>query len=132
MMMINSDRIFAILPSMEANKEMMKMLNIEKEDIYEDPDNLSSLEKIKKAIEAERDDLERYLDELKRYKQLMKLITSSNNLFHTPEEELGGFSKNEDFFPPGHSGETSRRCARCCSTTVWEACYTPSRAALTP
>eukprot|EP00965_Chrysotila_dentata_P042361 1405298-Pleurochrysis_carterae.AAC.1 len=58
MMMMNFDRIFAISPSMKSNKEMMKMLKIEEEDIYEDPDNPSSLEKIKQAIEAERDDLE--------------------------------------------------------------------------
>eukprot|EP00965_Chrysotila_dentata_P008854 288445-Pleurochrysis_carterae.AAC.1 len=65
MMMMKFDRIFAITPSMKSNKEMMDMLKVNEEDVFEDPDDLSALDKVKAAIEAERDDLERYWEELR-------------------------------------------------------------------
>ena len=42
---------------MKSNKELMDRLNIDPEDVFEDPDDLTCLDAIKAAIEAERDDL---------------------------------------------------------------------------
>ena len=102
MMMMKFDRIFAISPSMKSNKEMMDMLKVNEEDVFEDPDDLSALDKVKAAIEAERDDLERYWEELRRYKALMALIHSKDHFWHIPDEALGEFFSNGDFVPPKH------------------------------
>ena len=64
------DRIFCVSPSVKSNKEMMDRLNIQPEDIYEDPDDISCLNKIIKAIEQERDDLVEALAKLEKWKVL--------------------------------------------------------------
>jgi hypothetical protein len=96
------DRIFVISPSMKSNKELMDRLKIEPEDVFEDPDDLTCLEAIKAAIEAERDDLERYREELKRYRKLMKTIHSESSLFRLSDDDLADFFQDGDFQPPKH------------------------------
>ena len=48
--MLPFDRIFVISPSMKSNKELMDRLNINEEDIYDDPDDVTCLDKIKKIL----------------------------------------------------------------------------------
>jgi hypothetical protein len=68
------DRIFVVSPSVKSNKGMMDRLNIQPEDIYEDPDDISCLGKIIKAVEQERDDLVEALAKLEKWKQLQASI----------------------------------------------------------
>eukprot|EP00965_Chrysotila_dentata_P005173 169698-Pleurochrysis_carterae.AAC.1 len=81
---------------------MMDLLKVNEEDVFEDPDDISALDKVKAAIEAERDDLERYWEELRRYKALMAPIHSKDHLWYIPDEALGEFFSNGDFFSPKH------------------------------
>eukprot|EP00966_Prymnesium_polylepis_P303447 7009562-Prymnesium_polylepis.1 len=80
----------------------MDRLNIDPQDVYEDPDDLTCLDSIKAAIEAERDDLERYKEELKRYPKLMKTIHSESSLFRLSDDDLTDFFQGGDFQPPKH------------------------------
>ena len=104
------DRIFVISPSIASNKELMKRLKIDSQDIYEDPDDISCLDKIKASIEQERDDLERYQQEMKRYRQLMKVIHSESPLFKLNDQDLGDFFQNGDFQPPKHKWNGKPPC----------------------
>ena len=56
---------------MKSNKELMQRLKLEECDIFEDPDDISCIDKVKAAIEQERDDLEKYQADMIRYKKLM-------------------------------------------------------------
>ena len=104
------DRIFVISPSMKSNKEIMARLKIDPEDVYDDPDDLTCLDKIKASIEQERDDLERYLQEMKRYRKLMKAIHSEHSLFRLPDDDLELFYRDGDFQPPKHKYGGKRPC----------------------
>ena len=96
------DRIFVISPSMKSNKELMSRLKIQPEDVYEDPDDLNCLDSIKAAIDAERDDLEKYQEEMRRYRKLMKAIHSESSLFRLADDDLETFYKDGDFQAPKH------------------------------
>ena len=104
------DRTFVISPSIASNKELMDRLKIDPNDVYPDPDDLSCIDKIKAAIEQERDDLERYQQELKRYRQFMKVIHSESPLFKLSDDDLGDFYQNGDFRPPKHKWNGKRPC----------------------
>lgn len=104
------DRIFVISPSMKSNKELMSRLKIKPEDVYEDPDDQSCLDKIKGAIEAERDDLEKYQEEMRRYRKLMKAIHSESSLFRLAEDDLEKFYKDGDFQAPKHKWNGRKPC----------------------
>ena len=106
------DRIFVISPSMKSNKELMDRLKIDPQDVYEDPDDLTCLDSIKAAIEAERDDLERYQEEMKRYRKLMKAIHSESSLFRLSDDDLADFFRDGDFQPPKHRWN-GKRCCMC-------------------
>lgn len=95
------DRIFIISPTMRSNRELMKRLKVDPDDVYEDPDDVSCLDDIKSAVEAEAAELDRYRHELKRYKQLMKLLNGELNV-PIPDELLELFFHNGDFRPPEH------------------------------
>ena len=104
------DRIFVISPSMKSNKELMKRLRIKDEDVYEDPDDITSLERIKTSIDAERDDLERYHDEMRRYRKVIKVIDSESSLFKISDDSLAEFFKDGDFQAPKHKWNGKRPC----------------------
>jgi hypothetical protein len=70
------DRIFCVSPSVKSNKEMMDRLNIDPDDIFEDVDDISCLQKIRDAIDQERDDLVEALAKLEKWKTLDKKITN--------------------------------------------------------
>ena len=111
------DRIFIISPSMKSNKELMDRLKIRPEDVFEDPDDLLVLDKVKAAIEEERDLLEQYQDDLRKYKKLMKTI-HSNSPLSIRDEDLSLFWSDGDFAPPKHwlNGE---KC--CCALIIDDA-----------
>lgn len=104
------DRIFVISPSMKSNKELMRRLKLEEGDIFEDPDDITCLDRVKDAIEQERDDLEKYQADLVRYKKLMKYIHSDSPLFRLPDDALADFYRDGDFKPPEHKWGGRRPC----------------------
>ena len=94
------DRIIFVSPTMKSNKEILSRLQIDEDDIYEDPDDLTVIDKIKTKVEDEAKDLERYRDEMRRYNKLMKAIQSD----HMPidEEDMIAFFNDRDFMKPTH------------------------------
>ena len=107
------DRIFAISPSMKSNKEIMKNLKIEDEDVFDNPDDISCLDKIKEAIEAEAEDLMEYKRKLKRYNEMMKKINGNDSLFSVEAENLLEFFQNGMFQKPTHKWGGERPCCAC-------------------
>jgi hypothetical protein len=72
------DYTIAVSPTMQSNKELMSRLNIEH--TFEDPDDLTTVDKIKDIVTGEARDLERYRHEMKEYNKLMSDIKSGNSL----------------------------------------------------
>jgi len=72
------DYTIAVSPTMQSNKELMSRLNIEH--TFEDPDDLTTVDKIKDIVNGEAKDLERYKYEMKEYNKLMKDIKTGNSL----------------------------------------------------
>ena len=72
------DYVIAVSPTMDSNKELMSRLNIEH--TFNDPDDLSCVDKIKDIVNEEARDLERYNHEMKEYNKLMKDIQTGNSL----------------------------------------------------
>jgi len=72
------DYTIAVSPTMQSNKELMSRLNIEH--TFEDPDDLSCVDKIKDIVNGEARDLERYKYEMKEYNKLMNDIKTGNSL----------------------------------------------------
>eukprot|EP00966_Prymnesium_polylepis_P190078 4404884-Prymnesium_polylepis.1 len=66
------DRIFWVGCSIKSNKELIKRLKIAPEDLFEDTDDVTIIDKIRAEVEKEAQDLEKYEAEMKRYQQLMK------------------------------------------------------------
>ena len=123
------DRIFAISPSMKSNHALMQRLKIAPEDVYEDVDDLNNLTRIRAAIDAERDDLERYHDEMKRWKELMRKIEDDGPLATIPGTELSYFFRNNDFPKPEHRWKGKRCCmALLIDDCVGSTLYTKPRA----
>jgi len=102
------DRVLIVSPTMKSNKEILSRLKIEEEDIFEDCDDPSIVDKIKKVVEDEAADLDRYKEEMRRYRKLMKALNSE----HMPidEEDLVAFFNDRDFMKPTHrwNGEKPR------------------------
>ena len=72
------DYVIAVSPTMDSNKEIMSRLNIEH--TFNDPDDLTCVDKIKDIVNEEARDLERYRHEMKEYNKLMKDIQTGNSL----------------------------------------------------
>jgi len=72
------DYTIAVSPTMQSNKELMSRLNIEH--TFDDPDDLTTVDKIKDIVNGEARDLERYRYEMKEYNKLMNDIKSGNSL----------------------------------------------------
>ena len=68
------DRIFWVGVSIKSNQELIKRLKIQPEDMFEDTDDLSIIDKIRAAVEEEARELEKAEEEMRRYKKLMKMI----------------------------------------------------------
>ena len=72
------DYTIAVSPTMNSNKELMSRLNIEH--TFEDPDDLTCIDKIKEIVNEEARDLERYRHEMKEYRSLMNDIKNGKSL----------------------------------------------------
>jgi hypothetical protein len=103
------DRIICVSPSIKSNASLLSRLNIDPDDIYENPDDVEVIDKIKESIEKERDELEEYLEKKKRYKELMKLL-NKDDPFAMPDDLLMMFYKNGSFEPPTHRWGGRKPC----------------------
>jgi hypothetical protein len=90
------DYTIAVSPTMNSNKELMSRLNIEH--TFDDPDDLTCIDKIKEIVNEEARDLERYKYEMKEYNKLMKDIREGQNI---GDDLMLKFFDN-DFVKPKH------------------------------
>jgi hypothetical protein len=93
---MNYDYTIAVSPTMDSNKEIMSRLNIEH--TFDDPDDLTCIDKIKEIVNEEARDLERYKHEMKEYNKLMKDIREGQRV---GDELMLKFFDN-DFVKPKH------------------------------
>ena len=100
-------RTFIISPTMNSNRELMKRLHIQPDDIY-DPEDDKVLDKIKAKIDQEAEEYEDYLEELKKYNSFDKKLKSSNSLF--TDGELLSFFKGGEFRKPTHKYGGQKPC----------------------
>lgn len=90
------DYTIAVSPTMNSNKEIMSRLNIEY--VFDDPDDLTCIDKIKEIVNEEARDLERYRHEMKEYNKLMKDIREGQKI---GDDLMLKFFDN-DFVKPQH------------------------------
>jgi len=90
------DYTIAVSPTMNSNKELMSRLNIEH--VFDDPDDATTIDKIKDIVNGEARDLERYKYEMKEYNKLMKDIREGQNI---GDDLMLKFFDN-DFVKPKH------------------------------
>ena len=95
------DRVFWVGHTIKSNKPLLDRLGkrLAKEDIFEDLDDETIIDEIRKRVEQEAKDLEQFEKELARYNAMMKLINSPNMLFEPSPEELVFFN-GVDFLAP--------------------------------
>ena len=100
------DYTIAVSPTMNSNKELMSRLNIEY--TFDDPDDLTCIDKIKEIVNGEARDLERYIYEMKEYNKLMRDIKQGHNI----GDDLMLKFFNNDFVKPQHrwNGKKPRIC----------------------
>jgi len=91
------DYCIAISPTMQSNKEIMERINIEY--VFDDVDDPNVIDEIKKIVQKEAQDLERYRDELKRFNKLMKDLKDGN---HINDQVLLQFYGEDSFVKPTH------------------------------
>lgn len=91
------DYVIAVSPTMNSNKEIMDRLNIEY--VFEDVEDISVIDSIKKIVEDEAQDLERYRNQMKEYNTLLKNIRNGNII--NEDHLLTYFAENE-FIKPKH------------------------------
>ena len=103
---MNYDYTIAVSPTMDSNKEIMSRLNIEH--TFDDPDDLTCIDKIKEIVNEEARDLERYKHEMKEYNKLMRDIKEGQRV---GDELMLKFFDN-DFVKPKHrwGGKKPRIC----------------------
>jgi hypothetical protein len=91
------DYTILVSPTMASNKELMDRLNVEH--IFDDVDDLKTIDKIKEIIKNEADELERYREELKRFNEFMKKLKSGEFI---ADDDLLRFFENDSFIKPTH------------------------------
>jgi hypothetical protein len=102
------NKIFILSPTYNSNLDLMKRLNVEPGDIYEDPNDISCLQKIHDSINKERDDLEKYQEDLKRWSKFQSML--SNPLVRMPDDLLLDFYKDGQFQAPTHKYGGKKPC----------------------
>lgn len=102
------DRILFVSPTVKSNKELLDRLHIRPDDIFEDCDDPGVVDKIKKIVEDEAKELQRYRSEMERYNKFMKSLNEPHGILR--EEDLIQFFHNRDFMKPTHAynGEKPR------------------------
>lgn len=91
------DYCIVVSPTMNSNKELMDRLKVEH--VFEDVDDTSVIDKIKKIIQDEADELERYRENLKHYNQMMKDMKEGKFL---DDNLLLQYFDNNRFLKPEH------------------------------
>jgi hypothetical protein len=91
------DYCIAISPTMNSNKEIMERINIEY--VFDDVDDPNVIDEIKKIVQQEAEDLERYREELKRFNKLMKDLKDGN---YINDQVLLQFYEKDAFVKPTH------------------------------
>jgi hypothetical protein len=94
------DKIIVISPSVKSNQNIMSMLNIDEDDIYDDIDNPNVLEEVKAKIDNERDMLVEYRDKKEKYKKFLSKLNSQGELID--DDLLLMFYNQGVFTPPTH------------------------------
>ena len=94
---MNYDYTIAVSPTMKSNQELMSRLNIEH--VFDDVDDPNVIDEIKKIVENEAKDLERYREEVKRFNELMKEIKKGGMV---SDELLLQFYNDDNFVKPEH------------------------------
>ena len=100
--MLKFDRILVISPTFSSNSLIMKNLNIDPTDVFEDPDDLSVVDKIIAIVEQERDDLVIYLEQMKKYNELMKKLKRKDEMISDDLLEEFYDTESHDFMKPQH------------------------------
>jgi len=98
------DRLILVSPSAASNKALNDRLKriLAPEDIFDDPNDVSVLDKIVAIVEKERDDYEEYWDTRRKYELLMRKLDSDTPLFQIPAEVLMASFDGNGFKPPEH------------------------------
>ena len=91
------DYTILVSPTAASNKELMERLNVEH--TFDDPDDLSIIDKIKEIVQAEAEDLERYKEELKEYNKLMADLKKGRYL---EDDVILKFFGDDSFVKPTH------------------------------
>jgi hypothetical protein len=91
------DYCIAVSPTMASNRELMERLNIEH--TFDDVDNPNIVDDIKKIVQDEADDLERFQRELKEYNQLMSDLKKGKYL---EDDVILKFFGDDSFVKPTH------------------------------
>jgi hypothetical protein len=94
------DRVLAISPTFKSNSQLMKSLNIDPDDVFEDLDDPKIVDNVIAKVDAERDDLVRYNNEMREYRMLIKELKNG----HSPvrDDTLLKFFYDNNFHPPQH------------------------------
>ena len=98
------DRLILVSPSAASNKALNDRLKriLAKEDMFDNPNDISVLDKIVAIVEKERDDYEEYWEKRRKYELLMKKLDSDTPLFQIPPEVLMASFDGKGFKPPEH------------------------------
>ena len=99
------DRLFVISPTFNSNKRMLRDLDINDDDIFDDLDNDLSIRKIQKEIEKEAEEYEKYIEDVKQFNKFMKLMKSDK---HMSDELLLQFFDGAGFKKPEHKWNGKR------------------------
>ena len=103
------DRIFLVSPTARSNHSILSMLDIDQDDIYDDPDDPDIIDNIKAEIEQEAEAYDLYHEQMVKYKEFLKY--KKTYPFKIPDELLIEFYDpvNKSFIEPQH-WLNGRRC----------------------
>ena len=95
------DRIFVISPTFKSNISIMQQLNIDDDDVYEDTEDISIIDDIKKKIEEEAEEYDLYHEKMREYKKFLALQSRRDDI---PDDLLMMFfdGGTETFTKPYH------------------------------
>ena len=96
--MLNYDILYCISPTFKSNSLLLKDLNIDPDNVFDNPDDTSCVDEIIKRVEQERDDLEMYLKEKEEFEYLVAMLKRNDG--DIPDELLLKFYNGMVFAPP--------------------------------
>lgn len=96
--MLNYDILYVISPTFKSNSLLLKELDIDPDNVFDNPDDTSCVDEIIKRVEQERDDLENYLRDKEEYEYLVAMLKRNDGSI--PDELLLKFYNGCVFAPP--------------------------------